>query len=245
MKTVAFTTAQYVSIDYEIAPTLYRVLGALVDLIGLIIYFLVANIFIDSFSMDWSVDALSSVSAILIRIPWFLYSPVIEYLTNGRSLGKLAVGIRVVNESGETAGLRAYFTRWIFRVIDIWLGGFGGLAVLLAGTSEKGQRLGDRMAGTVVIRNKSSRMYTLKSLLSMKSQSTHTIQYAGVTRFTDEDMLLIKNSIQRVQRFPSESNNLLIKELALKTAQLIEIEPPKQHLSFLQTVLQDYVVLTR
>lgn len=246
MKTVSFTTAQYVKIDYELAPAAYRVLASFIDFIVLIIYLVFMNVFLGFavFQNDFNTGLVFSV--MLVRLPWFFYSPVIEYLTNGRSLGKYIMGIRVVKANGETAGLREYFTRWIFRVIDIWIGGFGFLAILLAGTTEKRQRLGDIMANTVVIRTKDTQIYTLRDVLSIKSQENHTPTYPAVTRFSDEDMLLIKNTIIRVQRYPNDSNKEFAIELANETARLIGLpETPSKRMEFLKTVLQDYVVLTR
>jgi len=248
MKTISFTTAQYVKIDYELAPAAYRVVASFIDFVALLIYLLIMNLFIEGggvFEYEISKTKLW-VSVLLIRLPWFLYSPVIEYFTNGRSLGKYIMGIRVVKVNGETAGLREYFTRWIFRVVDIWIGGFGFLAILLAGTTEKRQRLGDIMANTVVVRTKDTQIYTLRDVLNIKSQENHEPTYPAVTRFSDEDMLLIKNTIIRVQRYPNEANKNFAIELANETAQLIGLtETPAKRMEFLKTVLQDYVVLTR
>jgi len=102
------------------------------------------------------------------------------------------------------------------------------------------------MAGTLVIRNKSSLVYNLNDVLSIKSLDNHQPTYPQVTRFTDEDMLLIKNTIQRVQMNPNTETKKFAIELADESARLIGLEetPPKR-MEFLQTLLQDYVVLTR
>jgi uncharacterized RDD family membrane protein YckC len=247
MKTISFTTAQYVKIDYELAPAAYRVVASFIDFIALLIYLLIMNMFVEGRGVfDYDSKTGLVISVLLIRLPWFLYSPVIEYFTNGRSLGKYIMGIRVVKSNGETAGLREYFTRWIFRVVDIWIGGLGFLAILLAGTTEKRQRLGDIMANTVVIRTKDTQIYSLRDVLNIKSQENHEPTYPSVTRFSDEDMLLIKNTIIRVQRYPNEANKAFAIELANETASLIGLEEtPSKRMEFLKTVLQDYVVLTR
>jgi uncharacterized RDD family membrane protein YckC len=248
MKTISFTTAQFVKIDYELAPAAYRVVASFIDFIVLLIYMLIMNLFLDGGGVfEYKISNTKLVFIVLlIRLPWFFYSPVIEYFTNGRSLGKYIMGIRVVRANGETAGLREYFTRWIFRVVDIWIGGFGFLAILLAGTTEKRQRLGDIMANTVVVRTKDTQTYTLRDVLNIKSQDNHEPTYPAVTRFSDEDMLLIKNTIIRVQRYPNEANKAFAIELANETASLIGLEEtPSKRMEFLKTVLQDYVVLTR
>lgn len=250
MKTISFTTSQFVTIDYELASPVYRAVAAFLDVIFLLIYMAIASYFISMnlFDVNMNVvqDRWSLLSIFLLRLPWLLYSPVIEYFTNGRSLGKLIMGIRVVKSNGETAGLREYFTRWIFRIVDIWVGGFGFLALLVSGTTEKRQRIGDIMADTVVIKVKDTQIYQLRDVLAIKSSDNHVPTYPNVIRFSDEDMLLIKNTILRVQRYPNQSNKDFAIQLADETARLIGLpETPQKRMEFLKTVLQDYVVLTR
>jgi hypothetical protein len=117
---------------------------------------------------------------------------------------------------------------------------------MYASVAEKSQRMGDVMAGTVVIKDKSSIRYSLKDVLSIKNQDNYTPEFPGVVRFTDEDMLLIKNSIQRVRKYPNPETKKFARELADESAKLIGLsETPNKRLKFLQTLLQDYVVLTR
>ena len=59
-------------------------------------------------------------------------------------------------------------------------------------------------------------------------------------------MLLIKNTIQRVKLHPNEEIKRFAIELADESARLIGLEEnPAKRMEFLQTLLQDYVVLTR
>lgn len=249
MSNITFKTAQYVNIDYELANPFIRAVASFIDALAFLIYFIIAfNLMSVSF-FEWKLNDVSlftAIFAILFRIPWLIYSPTLEYFTNGRSLGKWILGIRVVKVTGETAGLKEYFTRWIFRVIDIWIGAFGFLALLIAGTSERNQRLGDLMANTVVIKTSNSQLYSLADVLSIKSASNHEVKYPAISRFSDEDMMLIKTTILRVKRYPNEANKKFAIELANETARLIGLEEtPAKRMEFLQTVLQDYVVITR
>lgn len=248
MKTVAFTTAQFVKIEYELASPAVRAVASFLDILTLFIYMMIMSVIlnISLFQSGMGMDGAEALNTFLISIPWLLYSPIIEFLTNGRSLGKLVMGIRVVKANGETAGLREYFTRWIFRVVDLWVGGFGFLALLLSGTTDKRQRLGDIMADTVVIRVRDTQTYTLSDVLNIKNTDNHVATYPEVIRFSDEDMLLIKNTILRVQRYPNDETRKFAIELAHETARLIGLEEtPQKKMEFLRTVLQDYVVLTR
>jgi len=245
MKTIEFTTAQHVKIEYDLASTGTRMLASFIDLFAFVVYLLIMSTMLDVSLVKLQMGTKDFFILLLLRLPWFFYSPVIEYITRGQSLGKYTLGIRVVSINGENAGMREYFTRWIFRVIDIWFG-FGFLAILFSSTSERAQRLGDVMANTVVIRKKSSQHYSLRNILAIKSQDNYTTTYDHVIHFTDEDMMLIKNTIQRVEQHPSPETKQFAVELAHQTARSIGLEetPPKK-LEFLRTVLMDYVVLTR
>jgi uncharacterized RDD family membrane protein YckC len=246
MKTISFSTAQFVTIDYELAPTIYRVLASIIDYAALLIYTLIMGMLISMNAFDLELKGITIFGILLIYLPYMFYSPIIEYITNGRSLGKLALGIRVVKADGEPAGLREYFIRWIFRVIDIWIGGLGFLAILLSSTSERRQRLGDVMADTVLIKIRDNQRYSLQDILNIKSSDNHTVNYPAVTRFSDEDMLFLKNVILRVTKYPNEDNKKLAIDLANETSRLIGLqEVPQKKMEFLRTVLQDYVVLTR
>ena len=255
MKTIEFESAQHVKVEYELATTLQRTAAALIDMILFIIYFFIvmAAVGIDSFITDPGTSLC--IHLLIIKIPWIFYNPFIEYVTHGQSLGKYIVGIRVVKMTGERLGLKEVFTRWLFKGDFLWISadffvlfwfGIGVLGVIFSATADKRQRMGDVMANTVVIKKKTSTVYTLRDILAIKSTENHQATYPEVTRLTDEDMLLIKNTIQRVQKYPNEETKKFAIELADETARLLGLtETPQKRMEFLQTLLQDYVVLTR
>jgi uncharacterized RDD family membrane protein YckC len=91
-------------------------------------------------------------SVVLITLIFFAYFVVLE-ATIGATLGKLAVGIRVVMADGSSLTWGASFVRNLLRIID-------GLFVYLVGAilvwnSDTRQRLGDRAAKSVVVSKQS------------------------------------------------------------------------------------------
>lgn len=257
MKTLEFTSAQNVRIEYELASIGQRAAAALIDFFMFVVYAIIFSIVIfqrDLFG-EFQLGSQEMIFALLLKIPFVLYQPIVEYLTGGVTLGKYLLGIRVVTLEGESPGLREVFTRWIFRGDFIWLSasalvllwfGIGVIGAIYAGTSSRRQRLSDLMANTVVIKEKSSVKYSLKDVLAIKSKESYTPVYPNVVRFTDDDMLLIKNTIQRVKKYPNPETKKFAVSLADKAAELIGLEEtPQKRLEFLQTLLQDYVVLTR
>lgn len=81
-----------------------------------------------------------------------VYYPLLEGLT-GRTLGKFVTGLHVVDKNGDKPGLGRAFLRTLARLLEVnpfLLGGIiAGICVLV---TARGQRLGDMMAQTYVIR---------------------------------------------------------------------------------------------
>lgn len=103
-------------------------------------------------------EALAAAVGLATTLAVFVGYPVtLESLTAGRSVGKIALGLRVVREDGGPIGFRQALTRGLtgfivdFGVLSLFTGIIGLIASL---TSVKGKRLGDVLAGTVVVRER-------------------------------------------------------------------------------------------
>ncbi len=256
MKKIEFESAQNVKVEYELATVGARTAAAGIDFLLFTIYFVVFGVvfgFVDVFQQN--IGAFLFFQFLLMRLPWIIYNPIVEFLTHGQSLGKYIVGIRVVTIHGERPGLREVFTRWLFKGDFLWISpdlfalfwfGIGLMGIVYAGTSKRGQRIGDVMANTVVIKNKSSVQFSLEDVLSIRSQKNHTPTYPQAIVFTDEDMLLIKTTIKRLKINPNEELRKFAIELADESARILGLEKtPDKRMLFLETLLKDYVVLTR
>ena len=70
---------------------------------------------------------------------------------HGLTVGKRALGLRVVDGAGNVPGLRRAFIRSVLRVVEVnpILGGIPAAIVVMC--SRHGQRLGDMLAGTYVV----------------------------------------------------------------------------------------------
>ena len=92
------------------------------------------------------------LSIIIVIVIWIFYGIILE-TWKGQTIGKMVMGIIVVKENGEPCDFSAAFLRNVFRIIDslptLYLIGFIVIAL-----TEKKQRLGDRLAGTVVVKVK-------------------------------------------------------------------------------------------
>ncbi|MFJ3883586.1 RDD family protein [Streptomyces sp. NPDC090077] len=77
----------------------------------------------------------------------------VETLSRGRSLGKMACGLRVVREDGGPIRFRHALVRGAMGVVELLLT-FGAVACIASLVSERGRRLGDVFAGTLVVRER-------------------------------------------------------------------------------------------
>lgn len=95
-------------------------------------------------------NTVTAVAWPSIALLWMAYYIVPEALF-GASLGKMLLGVRVVRVDGAPLGLGAIVTRNVLRFVDALPGFYliGGLSVLFTANS---QRVGDRWAGTTVVR---------------------------------------------------------------------------------------------
>ncbi|MFF9017879.1 RDD family protein [Streptomyces sp. NPDC014870] len=77
----------------------------------------------------------------------------VETLSHGRSLGKLACGLRVVRDDGGPVRFRHALVRGAMGVVEILMT-FGVVACIASLVSARGRRLGDVFAGTLVVRER-------------------------------------------------------------------------------------------
>jgi uncharacterized RDD family membrane protein YckC len=255
MSTINFESSQYVSVEFALASAGQRLLAAFLDMVIFIIYFIVMVAFFGE-AMIFSANTYADFFwLLLIKVPWILYNPLCEYFMHGQTVGKYIVGIRVTTINGERPKLKEVFTRWMFKGDFLWVSTnflviiwfvMGIVSITIIGFSKYRQRMADMLANTIVIKIKNTDLYTLKDVLSLKDSMTHEVLYPQVSRFTDDDMMLIKNTILRLRKNPSPATIQFGKELCDETARLMGLEPiSSKRMEFLEQVLQDYVVLTR
>lgn len=241
MPNIEINTAQNVTIQYELASVRDRILAFLLDFLILsggmtILGFTFAIILGSAFDYAWYF--------ILLPILFF-YSIVSEIIGNGQSIGKLALQIKIVKITGKQPATGDYLLRWAFRFIDIYAS-FGSVASLLISSSAKGQRMGDMLANTAVIKAKPTMNMSLSDLLNISTIDTYQPQYPEIRKMTEEDMLLVKTVIERARKYPNTAHMEALDMLVRHMVQQLQLTSmPINKTEFLRTLLRDYIVLTR
>lgn len=247
MRNISINTTQNVAIEYELAGLIERILAFLLDTVILTFYIIiVSSISIAANAFDNSDSTLAFIIVVFFIFPAFIgYHLICEALWNGQSIGKKALGIKVMKCNGQQMDMGDYGKRWMFRLVDI-LFSCGSIAVLTIMSNDKNQRLGDIVGDTCVVKTKPRNQMSINDVLKIKTQKNYAPIYKGVVRFTEEDMLLLKNTLDRAKTSPNKHYRKLLKELTEKICVELEIKNiPEKRTLFLKTVLNDYIVLTR
>jgi uncharacterized RDD family membrane protein YckC len=92
--------------------------------------------------------SLTCLVGVLVGLP-----VAVETLTRGRSVGKIAAGLRVVRDDGGPIRLRHALVRALLAVPEILMSA-GSIALITSLANVRGKRLGDLLAGTFVIRER-------------------------------------------------------------------------------------------
>ena len=142
-------TGEAVALDLRPAGFVLRAAGAAIDLVTyLVVYLAIVLLVLSPLGSAFLDQATQSAVAIGALVFCIVVVPMtVELLTQGRSLGKLAVGARVVRDDGGSIGFRHAFIRALTGVIEVFLT-LGGIAALVGLLNTKAKRLGDFMAGT-------------------------------------------------------------------------------------------------
>lgn len=240
MSKLYITTTQNVPLFFTPASIGERMLGYIIDMIVkasyvislyyLFRYLKLLDLFINM--ETWGQIALF----LAIYSPVAFYSLVSESLMEGRTLGKMVVKTRVVKVDGYQASFTDYFTRWIFRLVDIDMGFVPGVLFMLF--TRHTQRLGDLAAGTAVISEKSRYNLSHTILADINGDYEPYFSRTQMLQFNDNDMRIIKeNALYAIQN----RDAALMERLTTKIEEVIRIKHkfPTQE-KFIRKVIEDY-----
>jgi uncharacterized RDD family membrane protein YckC len=150
-----FVTGDAVVLGVRPARLPSRALAILIDLavVGAAYIGITLGLALATASLDDAAAAAVMVASFLLVL---VGVPIaVETLTRGRSLGKLACGLRVVRDDGGPIRFRHALVRGAVGVVEILMT-FGVVACIASLVSERGRRIGDVFAGTLVVRERVS-----------------------------------------------------------------------------------------
>ena len=152
---VAVDTPEHVRLDYVLADVGSRAAALAIDLGVLTVGMLVLGL--ASHHIDRLGGFFGSVSGTFLIFALFFvqwgYFLLCEWFWDGRTPGKRAIGLRVVHVGGEPLSFQGSVLRNLIRIIDLQPGGSGVAGAVCILANKRAQRLGDMVAGTMVVRD--------------------------------------------------------------------------------------------
>jgi uncharacterized membrane protein SpoIIM required for sporulation/uncharacterized RDD family membrane protein YckC len=190
-------TPENVVLDYEIAGVGSRVLAVFLDLLILFAWFAGVGIFFEILGLTEMFGSWLQAAYILVgMLAYWGYFTLFEALRFGQTPGKRYVGIRVVRDTGHPIDLGAAAARGLLRAIDL----FPPLLLLdalLIALHPRAKRLGDLVAGTIVVRDQPVE----SKLPELPGEPT---EEAGAPELDDAEFRILREYIERSARFTPE-----------------------------------------
>lgn len=241
MKIIEIKTTQNVVLQYELADLRERILAFLIDMAVLVMGLGLLTTFVAQIFTGTTLQ----IMFILLVCIFIFYSLAFEVLNHGQSLGKMAMRIQVIKVTSGHATFADYAARWVFRLADIYFS-LGGIASILIASSSKSQRIGDIVANTTVIKLASKMNLNLEDILNLHSQGAYKPEFLSAKQLPEEDVLLIKTTLDRYRKYTNKAHFEAMNMLAAKISDILQADKgPLDNQRFLETVLKDYVMLTR
>jgi len=218
-------SGEAVAIDVQPVGFVMRALGALIDMIISILIFigiLLLQIWLMSKGLlDEHVMRMLTVAGSVVA--FVVYPLTIEMATRGRSVGKFAVGGRIVRIDGGAITFRHSFIRALVGVLEIFLT-FGGAAVITGALTARSQRLGDLVAGTY-----SQRVRTPQLPVHVPQLPPSLVGWASiadVARMPDRLARRISQFLSTCERLTPSARISIAQELATEASDYVNPLPP-------------------
>jgi uncharacterized RDD family membrane protein YckC len=211
-----------------------RILGHLIDRVILILY----TIFIVALLLSVEVET-GYIWLLLLGFPWLLYNVLFEIFMNGQTPGKQMMKTKVVRLDGTPPTVGDYIMRWIFGFVDFYILS-GAIAVIIIAMGGKGQRLGDVVAGTSVVKLIEQQQISAEKVF-VAAEEEYTPTFSQVINLTEKDIELIQRALEANRDQGNVQPAIMITE---KIKSLLSIQTDMPPVKFLYTIIKDYQTIT-
>lgn len=249
MNLVKLDTGFNIEVEFPVAPFHKRLFAWLIDLMICWLYIKVITFFIPIQSL-FVFTNVWELKGMLISLPVLFYHLISEVAMNGRSIGKMAMNLQVVTAEGGQPSLGQYLIRWVFRMVDFpyWIPVAVAFNVLpwwtmpltFAGVisiifTERSQRIGDLLAGTILIDLKNQTSW--QDTVFTEIETGYQPRYPQVMQLTDRDINTLKSIIESIKKRHDAD---LARRIAERIKSKLNVETDEEDYQFLITLMKDY-----
>lgn len=236
MADIGIETTQNVRINFQLASVGERISASLLDFLFLFVTYMILIIILGLFGK-------SIFLVMLFTIPLLFYTLLFEVFMNGQTPGKKIMKIKVSTVDGSAPAFLNYLIRWMFRLVDIsFTYGICGILCIVIG--EKGQRLGDILAKTTVIKTK--RKVSIQNTILVDIPKDYELVFSESKNINERDLPLFKKVITQIESLDNPIEKLQFGLRARKNVmEKLGIKTEMQPLQFFKTLIVDYNLIHR
>ena len=216
-------TGEAVALELPAAGIAIRALSGFLDLLvaGAALWI---GFFVSSAMTENADEAIHRIAmTVLLAVVTVVLPAALETLTRGRTVGKLATGLRTVRDDAGPIGFRHALTRALVGFVEIWAL-VGVPALVSASVSNKGKRLGDFAAGTYVVRERVH--MTLPPPPMMPPQLAAWAAGADIARLPDGLAMAVRQFLMRAPLLSPQSRATLGSQLHAEVVAYVSPLPP-------------------
>jgi uncharacterized RDD family membrane protein YckC len=248
-------TPENIEFAYDIAGIGSRFLAAIIDtlviggalaLLGIVIGIAGAR---SGLARGTAGSVIAAIGALLSFLILWGYYIAVELIWNGQSIGKRAIGLRVVREGGRPITFVGSAIRNLIRIVD-FLPAFYGIGVIVMFIDRRARRLGDLAAGTLVVKER--RGVTLESLttpanvpLASPGDTARPPTLPNLHLLRDQDYDLIQEFLRRRGELGREPRLRLGGQLASGLQARLGLRQDGDAERFLQHLAAEYQLYKR
>jgi uncharacterized RDD family membrane protein YckC len=217
-------TGEAVILEVPVARFPSRLLAIIIDLAVQVVLLAVLLFAVGLAQAGGLDDASTAAIGLVVTIGVIVgYPTLFETLSRGKTLGKLALGLRVVGDDGGPERFRQALVRALAGVIEIWALA-GAPALISSLLSAQGKRLGDLFAGTFVIqerlRAKPGTAITMPPPLAAWAAA------AELSRLPDDTAAMARSYLSRYWELSPPAREEFGRRIAAQVATLVSPPPP-------------------
>jgi uncharacterized RDD family membrane protein YckC len=170
---------------------------------------------------NWTAIGPGLAVFVLFLIYWGYFAGF-EIAWNGQTPGKRAAGIRVIRQSGRPLDAPAAIIRNLVRVVDL-LPGMYGVGVVCMMLTRHSRRLGDLVAGTVVVHDRPAA--SLGSIF--EPPALHAARHSGPIRLPDEELALVERYLERRHEYGPAAQTKMAAQIAGRVTARTGLQPER------------------
>ncbi len=223
-------TGDAVVLDLPHAGVPSRLAAAMLDLLVQGVAFIIVLVIVATTVQQLSGDAIAAILIAAYIMIFVGYPTAFETLSRGKSLGKMALGQRIVSDDGSPERFRQALIRALFGLFEVAFPAgsiFGCVGLITAMSTKRAKRVGDVFAGTFALQERAPRRPDLPPLFAVvPPQLAGWAPTLEISRLTDQTAEAASSYLRRYASLSPEAKNDLGITLANAVASQISPPPP-------------------